>query len=162
MAKEDRQTNNREKQQALIDRVFEAPIDLVFSMWTNPEYLARWWGPKDNVNPVCEMDARPGGLIKILMRTRDGELIPVSGIFNEVRPPERLVFTTMREDKSGTARMEAVHTVTLKQENGKTRLIMLVEVTKPGPEFVSSCQGMELGWGQSFDRMAAQMVLLIH
>jgi uncharacterized protein YndB with AHSA1/START domain len=148
------------RQQVLITRVFEAPIDLVFSMWTNPEYNARWWGPKNNINPVCELDVRPGGSIKIIMQMEDGHLIPVIGIFNEISGPNRLVFTTMEVDENGIARMEVLHTVTLAEENGKTKLTMKVVIIKSSPEFTTSCQGMELGWNQSFDRLAEQLNIL--
>ena len=156
--------NNKEgvnipsKQHILITRIFEAPIDLVFSMWTNPEYLARWWGPKNNINPVCEMDVQPGGSIKIIMQTEEGQRIDVIGVFNEISAPDRLVFTTIKDDENGNARMEVLHTVILTEENGKTRLIMNVAIIKSGPEFITSCQGMELGWNQSFDRLAEQVI----
>jgi uncharacterized protein YndB with AHSA1/START domain len=150
--------NNASKQQVLINRMFEAPIDLVFSMWTNPEYLARWWGPKNNINPVCEMNVWPGGSIRIVMQMEDGQLIQVTGVFDEISAPGRLVFTTIKEDENGDDRMEVVHTVTLTEENGKTRLTMKVDVIKTSPVFSTSCQGMELGWNQSFDRLAEQLI----
>ncbi|HMH22822.1 MAG TPA: SRPBCC domain-containing protein [Puia sp.] len=159
MAIHNERITNPAKQQVLVTRIFEAPVDLVFSMWTNPEHHKRWWGPKNNTNLVCEMDVRPGGPIIIIMQTGDGRTIPVTGIFNEVSPPNRLVFTTMENDGHGNTLMEVSHTVTLTEENGKTRLIMTIVVLQSSPGFVTSCQGMELGWNQSFDRLAEQMIL---
>ncbi|MDB5023584.1 MAG: hypothetical protein JWP78_1339 [Mucilaginibacter sp.] len=148
--------NSPAKQEVLITRIFEAPIDLVFSMWTNPEYLARWWGPKNNTNSACEMDVRPGGAIKIMMQTGDGQVIQVTGRFNEIDAPYRLVFTTTK-DQNGNAGLEVLHIVTLTEEKGKTRLVMKVAIIKTRPEFITSCQGMDLGWNQSFDRLAEQL-----
>jgi uncharacterized protein YndB with AHSA1/START domain len=158
MVKNDELITDPQKQQVLITRVFEAPIDLVFSMWTNPEYYKIWWGPKNNTNPVCEMDVRPGGAIKIIMSTGDNRVIPVTGVFNEISIPDRLVFTTMENDKDGNALLEVLHTVDLTEAEGITRLVMKVEVIKSGPDFTTSCQGMKLGWNQSFDRLAEQLL----
>ncbi|HXP75753.1 MAG TPA: SRPBCC domain-containing protein, partial [Stellaceae bacterium] len=52
----------------VITRVFDAPRTLVFKAWTDAAHLARWWGPKGFTNPVCEVDARPGGGLRIVMR----------------------------------------------------------------------------------------------
>jgi len=49
-------------------RIFDAPRDLVFEAWTNPQHLAKWWGPDGFTNPRCEFDARPGGKIHIDMQ----------------------------------------------------------------------------------------------
>jgi uncharacterized protein YndB with AHSA1/START domain len=146
------------KQQVLVTRIFDAPIDLVFSMWTNPEYLAIWWGPKNNTNPVCEMDVRPGGTIRIAMQMENTQLVYVTGIFNEVSPPNRLVFTTLK-DENGEAGLEVLHTVTLTEAYGQTKLCMSVTIIKTSPEFMTSCQGMEAGWNQSFDRLAELLIL---
>src|SRR5262249_39089110 len=55
-------------------RTFDAPRDLVFSMWTDPKHLAQWWGPHQFDNPVCEADARAGGALLIHMRGPDGSI----------------------------------------------------------------------------------------
>jgi len=149
--------NNPARPQVSITRVFEAPIDLVFSMWTNAEYLARWWGPKNNTNSACEMDARPGGAIKIVMQMEDGLVVHVDGVFNEVSAPHRLVFTILKEGEAGKTGLEVLHTITLTEADGKTTQIMKVIIVRSSPEFSTSCQGMELGWNQSLDRLAEQL-----
>ena len=58
--------------QLRITRVFDAPREVVFKAWTDPQLLAQWWGPKGFTNPVCELDARPGGAIRVHMRGPDG------------------------------------------------------------------------------------------
>src|SRR5680860_496485 len=77
-----------------ITRVFDAPRDLVYKAWTDPALMTRWFGPKDFTNPVCELDVRPGGAILIHMQGPDGTVYPMTGEFQEVVPPERLVFTS--------------------------------------------------------------------
>ena len=59
----------------VITRIFDAPQKAVFAAWTDPERLKHWWGPKDFTNPVCELDVRPGGAIRIHMRGPDGTFI---------------------------------------------------------------------------------------
>jgi uncharacterized protein YndB with AHSA1/START domain len=146
--------DNPVKHQVNITRIFNAPVKLVFSMWTNPEYMAMWWGPKDFTNPVCEMDVQKGGKIKIIMQAPDGYQIPVTGVFNEIHEPDRIVFTTMKLDENGNAELEILNTVTLREENGKTTLTMKAVVVKSTPQAVASLNGMETGWSQSFDRLA--------
>jgi uncharacterized protein YndB with AHSA1/START domain len=79
-------------------RVFDAPRELVFRAWTDPERLKRWWGPKGFTNPVCEVDVRPGGAIRIHMRGPDGTVYPMTGAFIEIVEAERLVFTSSALD----------------------------------------------------------------
>ena len=59
----------------VLTRLLDAPRELVFKMWTDPTHVARWWGPKGFTNPVCEVDARPGGALRIVMRGRTGPSI---------------------------------------------------------------------------------------
>jgi uncharacterized protein YndB with AHSA1/START domain len=77
----------------VISRAFDAPRELVFRMWTEPKHMALWWGPRTFTNPVCEMDVRPGGAYRIVMRVADGMEYPIKGIYCEVVKPERLVMT---------------------------------------------------------------------
>src|ERR1700722_3962453 len=67
-----------------ITRVFDAPREVVFKAWTDPKLLAQWWGPKGFTNPVCELDARPGGAIRVHMRGPDGTVYPMGGMFHEI------------------------------------------------------------------------------
>ena len=86
-------TNARERE-VIITRVFDAPRDLVFRAWTDPRHVSQWWGPHHFTNPVCEVDPRVGGAIRIHMRAPDGTVYPMTGRFVEIDRPHRLVFTT--------------------------------------------------------------------
>src|ERR671933_1431990 len=74
-------------------RVFDAPRRLVFDAWTTPELFARWFGARGWSVPVCEIDLRPGGRYRYVMRGPDGQEVAMAGVYREVVPPERLVTT---------------------------------------------------------------------
>ncbi len=138
----------------VITRVFDAPRDLVFQAWADPVHLARWWGPEGFTNPRCEMDVRPGGAIRIDMRAPDGAVYRMKGVFDEIAPPERLVFTSSALDDKDAALFEVSTTVTFEQEGNKTKLTMRAHVTKMTPEAEPYISGMEDGWTQSLQRLA--------
>ena len=71
--------------EVVLTRVFDAPRALVFKIWTEPHHLAKWWGPRDFTNPVCELDVRVGGKILIHMHAPDGTVYPMTGTFRESR-----------------------------------------------------------------------------
>ncbi len=139
----------------VITRVFDAPRDLVFKAWTDPKHVAQWWGPKGFTNPVCELDVRPGGAIRIDMRGPDGVIYPMKGVFHEIVEPERLVVTTSAlEDEEGNPQLEVLTTVTFAEYNGKTKLMLQAVVVKSAPAAAGALAGMEQGWRQSLDRLA--------
>ncbi len=137
----------------IITRVFDAPRELVFKMWTDPKHLAQWWGPKGFTNPVCEMDARPGGALRIVMRGPDGVEYPMTGVFREIAPPERLVFTSVTVDKDGHPLLEGLTTVTFADEGGKTKLTLRTRAVGLVAQAARMLEGMEAGWTQSIDRL---------
>src|ERR1700736_1406457 len=96
----------------VITRTFGAPREIVFEMWIDAKHMAQWWGPHGFTNPVCELDVRPGGAIRINMRGPDAAVYPMTGTFREIVRPERLVFTAEALDQSGTAVLEVLNTVT--------------------------------------------------
>jgi uncharacterized protein YndB with AHSA1/START domain len=137
----------------VITRVFDAPRDLVFKAWTDPAHLARWWGPERFTNPRCELDLRPGGAIRIDMRSPDGTVYPMAGTFEEIVAPERLVFRSAALNEKGEALFEVLTTVTFAQEADKTKLTMRAHVTKTTAEAEQHLLGMEAGWTQSLQRL---------
>jgi uncharacterized protein YndB with AHSA1/START domain len=137
-----------------LTRVFDAPRALVFKMWTDPKHMAQWWGPKHFSNPVCEVDARPGGKILIHMRAPDGTVYPMSGTFREVKEPERLVFMAVAEDHDGHALIESLTTVTFEDFGGKTKLTVEASAIGLAPIAPQMLAGMEAGWSQSLEKLA--------
>ena len=71
---------NTEDREIVLTRVFDAPRELVFKVWTNPKHVALWWGPHGFSNPFCELDLRPGGAILIHMRGPDGIVYSMTGV----------------------------------------------------------------------------------
>ncbi len=139
----------------VITRVFDAPRELVFKAWTDPKHMAQWWGPKGFTNPVCELDARPGGAIRIDMRGPDGVVYPMKGVFHEIVEPERLVFTsTAFEDEEGNPKLQVLNTITFAEQGGKTKLTLQAVVVRSAPEVAAALAGMEEGWKQSLDKLA--------
>lgn len=136
-----------------IERVFDAPRDIVFKAWTDPKQLAQWWGPKGFTNPVCEFDARVGGAIRIHMRAPDGSIYPMKGEVREIVPPERLAFTNIAVDAAGNAIIEGFTTVNFADEGGKTRMTLTTRGAAVTEIAVGYLQGMEMGWTMSMDKL---------
>ena len=136
-----------------LTRVFDAPRDLVFKAWTDPKHVAQWWGPQGFTNPLCELDARPGGLIRIDMRSPEGTVYPMSGVYQEIVEPKRLVFISAALDENGKPMFEILNTVTFEEQNGKTTLTLqarVITATDQAPQYL---EGMEEGWTQSLERL---------
>ncbi len=145
-----------------ITRVFNAPRELVFKMWTNPEYVEKWWGPKDFKNPVCELDARVGGLIRIVMQGPDGTKYPTRGVFTEINEFDRIAFNNVKEGDKGEDQLEVQNTVTFTEVNGKTTMTLKAVVIRSTPDACKSIDGMNVGWNQSIDRLAENIEILVN
>src|SRR5947207_8136522 len=138
-----------------ITRKFDAPRTVVFRAWTDAAQLAQWWGPKGFTNPVCEVDLRIGGAIRIHMRSPDGHVYPMRGEFREIVPPERLVFTNIAVDGSDKPIIEGLTTVTFAERGGKTTLTLHTRGRAVVEYAVGYLQGMEAGWTGSIDKLEA-------
>lgn len=141
----------------VITRVFNAPRELVFKAWTDTKHMAQWWGPNGFTNPVCELDLRTGGAIRIDMRAPNGVVYPMKGVFEEIDEPERLVFLSSALDDKGNSMFDVLNTVTFAEQRGKTQLTLharVVKVTAQAPQYL---QGMQVGWTQSLDRLGAHL-----
>jgi uncharacterized protein YndB with AHSA1/START domain len=106
----------------VMDRVFDAPRELVWRALTEPDRIPRWWGPSETTMTVEEMDVRPGGRWRWVAHTADGDA-PFCGEYLEVEPPERLVHTEMFDVEPFNLGEPAVVTQTLEDVGGRTRLI---------------------------------------
>lgn len=134
-------------------REFDAPRSRVFKAWTDPKRLARWWGPEGFTNPVCELDARPGGLIRIDMRAPDGTLFPMTGAYQEVVAPERLVFTSAALDERRKPLFAVLNTVTFGEKDGRTPQTLTAQIIESDDDAPPYVEGMEAGWTQTLDRL---------
>ena len=144
------------EREVTITRVIDAPRELLFAMWTEPKHLVQWWGPQGFTNPVCEVDARPGGVLKIVMRAPNGAEHPMKGVFREVVKPERLVFTNIPLDDKGQDLMDGLTTVTFENAgSGKTKMTMHTRARALAPIAARMLEGMHAGWTQTIDRLEA-------
>jgi len=140
----------------VITRVFDAPREVVFRAWTEPDRLKRWWGPKGFTNPVCEVDVRPGGAMRIHMRAPNGTIYPMTGVYREISEPERLVFSGSALDLEGNPLFEQLTTVTFEEHGGKTKLTVHSSFSKVTPQAAPHLAGAEMGWNMSLDRLAKE------
>ncbi len=77
------------ERELVVTRIIDAPRDLVFKAWTEPEQVARWWGPQGFVTTHCDMDIRPGGAFRCCMRSPAGTDHWKRGVYREIVEPER-------------------------------------------------------------------------
>lgn len=155
----------RAQQEVFLTRVFDAPRELVWKAWTAPQHFKAWWGPRDYTCPFCEMDLRVGGKYLKCMRSPEGKDYWSTGVYREIIPMERLVFTDCFADEKGNVvpatyyglspdfPMEMLVIVTLEDEDGKTKLTLRHIDLPTGPDR----EGAQLGWSQSFDKLAASL-----
>jgi uncharacterized protein YndB with AHSA1/START domain len=148
-------TIDAEERELTITRLFDAPRETVWRAWTDPKHLAAWWGPAGFTNPVCEVDLRVGGALRIVMRAPDGAEYPMRGIYREIWPPERLVFHNFAVDADDQPMMDGLTTVTFTARGGKTEMVLHTKATALVPLAIRMLAGMEVGWRQSIDRLAA-------
>ncbi|MFZ0839084.1 MAG: SRPBCC domain-containing protein [Xanthobacteraceae bacterium] len=110
-----------------MERLIPAPPERVFEYWTEPELVAKWFGPGDFDVPSSQLDLRPGGKWRTTIRSPEGKLRSVSGVYSAIEPPRRLVFTWAWDDDDGVRGHETQVTVTLEPTPGGTRLRLVQE-----------------------------------
>ncbi|MCC7307120.1 MAG: SRPBCC domain-containing protein [Acidobacteria bacterium] len=108
----------------IIDRLFDAPPEIVFEAWTKPEHLTKWWGPNNFTLPFCELDFRVGGRCRFCMRSPAGEDHWVWGEYREIERPKRLSFTWNRVDANGSIWNSTIVKLTFADAGGKTKFTL--------------------------------------
>lgn len=136
-------------------RFFDAPRSAVFQAWVNPYQLAQWWGPEGFTNSVCTLDVRPGGAIRIDMRSPEGVIYPMGGTYREIETPARLVFVSAVRDQNGRSLFEVLNTATFIEAEGETAFNIEVRVFNVAPGAAQHLTGMNEGWNQSLNRLAS-------
>jgi uncharacterized protein YndB with AHSA1/START domain/dihydrofolate reductase len=131
---------------SFVARVFDAPRELVFKAWTEPERLKHWWGPKGFTTPFCAVDLREGGVFLYCMRSPEGRDFWGRGVYREIVVPERLVLVMSFADAEGNVvpatyyglgpdwPLESLTTVTFEEFAGATTVTVRDEGVPPGPE----------------------------
>ena len=153
-------------QAVVIERVFDAPRDLVWRAWVEPDQFMRWYGPEGVTMFACEIDLRVGGRHLFGLRMPDGGEYWTTGVYREVSPPERFVATEIMADEHGAVvapshygmpgdtPMETLLTVSLEDlGDGRTRLT-LTQAGWPDEQMAAGAGG---GWNQAFDKLTAAL-----
>jgi uncharacterized protein YndB with AHSA1/START domain len=153
-------TNSNVSEDAVVvERTFDAPVDLIWQMWTKPEHFKNWYGPKGFTVPVAEMDVRVGGKRLICMTSPDGSMkMWTTGEYTEIVPNERFVYTESPADENGNVVSPSAMgmldgypattevTVLLEDLGGRTKMVM----THAGIPADSGAGG---GWEQAFNKL---------
>lgn len=152
---------NQTSSDLVIERIINAPRELVWKAWTEPEHIMRWRGPKDFTTPVFRVDLRVGGESFGCMRSPDSKDYCGKGIYLEIVPFERLIMTDSFADKSGNIvpasyygmsgdfPLEMRITLLLKEHDGQTKLTLRHSGIPAGEER----EGARQGWNESLDKL---------
>jgi uncharacterized protein YndB with AHSA1/START domain len=134
--------------QILITREFAAPKHLVYEAFTTPEHVKRWWSANRGEVTVADIDLRVGGTWRYAMVTEEGFEVAFHGEYREIVPNERIVSTEVFE---GMPDAEALNTMTLSEENGRTTLTILVQHQSKEHRDAHIESGMEDGLQDALD-----------
>jgi uncharacterized protein YndB with AHSA1/START domain len=157
----------------VISRTLDAPRALVWKVWTEPEHLAQWWGPKGCTIRVAKLDVRPGGMFHYAMAYQPGQDMWGRFVYREVEAPERLVYVSSFSDAEGgitrapfpqlrdTFPLEILNTLTLAEDGGKTTLTLRGHPLNATEEERKTYRGMfgsmQQGFTGTFDQLAAYL-----
>ena len=144
-------------EQILITREFDAPKHRVYRAWTTPELVKRWWSGNRGETTIAEIDLRVGGAWRCVMVTDDGFEVAFHGEYREIVPNERIVSTEIFE---GMPDAEAVNTLTLTEEDGRTVLTILVQHASKEHRDAHIEAGMEAGLQDALDLLEQVAVSL--
>jgi uncharacterized protein YndB with AHSA1/START domain len=128
----------------VLTRTFAAPRRLVFEAWTKAEHVARWFTPRPLVTSACEIDFRPGGVFRVVMRMPSGLEHPFEGRFGEIVAPERLVFTGKIHGE-----IDVETTVTFADEGERTTLSVRQTYSRAS----DATRGAPEGWRATLDQL---------
>ncbi|MGZ6012980.1 MAG: SRPBCC family protein, partial [Caulobacteraceae bacterium] len=133
-----------------IERLFEAPRELVFDCFTDPKHLAAWWGPLGSSNEIKTLDVRPGGQISLRMVGPSFDHV-MGGEYVEIDRPRRIVFLTKAfEAPGGGWGIVNRNTITFEEAGDATRMVLHTRVERAeGALVLGALGGMKAGWGQS-------------
>jgi uncharacterized protein YndB with AHSA1/START domain len=150
----------------VLERVFDAPRDLVFTMFKEPEHLKHWWGPKGWELPVCNIDFRPGGVWHYCMKCVDktteyfGMESWGKSVYNEIVEPEKIVYTDYFSDAEGNSNEEMPSTVATMEFidlGGKTKIVSRSEYVSAEALKSVMDMGMLAGITETWDRLEERL-----
>jgi uncharacterized protein YndB with AHSA1/START domain len=135
----------------LITRTFDAPASLLFALWSNPEHVKQWMGPANFSCSEAEIDFRVGGAYRVMIKSAERGENWFGGIYREIEPDRRLVFTFAWSHDGPSAGVETLVTITFEQRDGKT-----VQTFHQRPFLNVERRDSHVGgWNQTFDKQLA-------
>jgi len=137
------------KQEIVVTRLFNAPRDLVFKTYLDPKLRSEWWGPRNLTTNVEKMEARPGGVWRIVQRDPEGNEFAFHGVYHDVVPPERIIETFEWEGMPGHVNF---NTATLEEIDGKTRVTNRIVFQSVEDRDGMLQSGMHEGMEEGFER----------
>lgn len=140
-----------------VSRTFDAPRDLVFEAFTNPEMVKQWLiGPDDWPMVVCEIDFRVGGKYRYVWRHKERGDMGLGGVYREIERPRRIVHTELfDEDWTGG---ETIQTTVFEEKGGRTTVTSTVRYSSEAArDGALKTTGMLEGWGMAYDRLAKML-----
>jgi uncharacterized protein YndB with AHSA1/START domain len=146
------------KQEVVVTRVFDAPRDLVFKACTDPNLIAKWWGPRRYTTIVDKMEVRPGGAWRFVQSDGAGHEFAFHGVYHEITAPERTVQTFEFEGVPGHVLLD---TATFEEQDGKTKLTQQSVFQSVADRDGMVQSGMEEGSTESMDRLAELLEQLL-
>ncbi len=141
----------------VMDRVFNAPRELVFKAYTDPDLIPKWWGPRKYTTTVDKLDVKVGGAWRFVQRDADGNVYAFNGEYREIAPPERLSYTFEFEGLPGHVLLE---TVTFEEQGGQTKVTVTSLFASAEDRDGMLQSGMEQGATESQDRLAELLATL--
>lgn len=145
--------NTATARELVITRVFDAPRELVFECWTDPGHLAKWWGPTGFTAPSVTADVTEGGAWRTCLRDADGVEYWSGGVYLEVVPPERLVFSFSWDGDGQQPTEDTLVTVTFVDRGGTTEMTF----HQSGFDTDASRDGHGGGWRECFADLATYL-----
>lgn len=142
------------KRDLVLDRLIDAAPEKVYACWTRPELIRQWFAPRPWSIASVDSDLRPGGASTITMRSPEGEEFPNPGVYLEVVPNEKLVFTdAYGADWTPAAEPFFTAIVLFQNEGGKTRYIAIARHWSEDKRKMHEDMGFHTGWGQCADQL---------
>ena len=137
----------------VISRTFNGPARIVFEAYTNADLLRRWWAPKSlGVSLlICEADVRVGGKYRYVLQPRKGDPVGFSGVYQEVTPHSRLVYTQIFEPMADAG--EVIATVTFDEHDGRTHMVSREVYPSKEVREIALSSGMEHGMRVTMDQL---------
>jgi uncharacterized protein YndB with AHSA1/START domain len=133
-----------------LTRVFNAPRQVVYRAFSEPQILKRWFGPRGWTLVTCKIDARVGGSFRFILRAPDGRELGMHGTYRELSPPERSVHTEGFDDFPG----ESVVTSIFTERGGQTTFVATLRYASKEIRDAVIRSGMEHGAAESYDKLA--------